>query len=112
MAKYLSAEKKFDDALDALSKLPTADQDQDHYEVVFLHARILSWAGRHEAAEQKFRRLMAKYPDDTDLMVSYGYLQFYQGKNTEAEKAFKRVLEINPDYNDKRKGLIKARKAM
>ena len=86
MAKYLSAEKKFDDALDALSKLPTA--------------------------EQKFRRLMAKYPDDTDLMVSYGYLQFYQGKNTEAEKAFKRVLEINPDYNDKRKGLIKARKAM
>ena len=45
-------------------------------------------------------------------MVSYGYLQFYQGKNTEAEKAFKRVLEINPDYNDARKGLIKARKAM
>ena len=110
MAKYLSAEKKFDDALNALSKLPTADQD--HYEVVFLRARILSWAGRHEAAEQKFRRLMAKYPNDTDLMLSYGYLQFYQGKNTEAENAFKRVLEINPDYNDARDGLIKARKAM
>ena len=83
MAKYLSAEKQFDDALDVLAQLPATDQDK--YEVVFLRARILSWAGRHQAAEQKFHRLMEKYPANTDLMVSYGYLQYYQGKNAKAE---------------------------
>jgi len=110
IAKYLAAEKQFDEALELLSELPT--DSQDHYEVVFLRARILSWAGRHLAAEQKFHRLMAKYPTDTDLMVSYGYLQYYQGKLAAAEKAFIGVLDINPDYTDAKDGLAKARKAM
>jgi len=110
LAKYLSAEKQFDEALDVLAKLPTADQDR--YQVVYMRARILSWSGRYLASEQKFKRLMAKHPNDTDLMVSYGYLQFYQGNHAEAEKAFKGVLDINPDYPDAHNGLAKARKAM
>ena len=110
LAKYLAAEKDFDEALDVLSKLSVIDQDR--YEVVFLRARILSWSGRYQAAEQKFQRLMHKYPEDTDLMVSYGYLQFYQGKSAEAEKAFMGVLKINPDYSDAQDGLAKARKAL
>lgn len=110
MAKYFAAEKQFDEALDVLAALPV--QDQDRYEVVFLRARILAWSGRHLAAEQKFQRLMSKYPEDTDVMLSYGYLQFYQGKSAEAEKAFLGVLAINPDYTDARDGLARARKAL
>jgi len=110
LAKYLAAEKQYDEALDVLSKIPTANQD--HYEVVYLRARILAWSGRHFAAEQKFHRLMAIHPDNTDLMVSYGYLQFYQGKMNEAEKSFTTVLKISPDYTDAKEGLIKTRKAM
>jgi len=110
LAKYLAAEKEFDEALDVLAQLPVSDQDQ--YDVVYLRARILAWSGRHHAAEQKFQRLMKKYPGNTDLMVSYGYLQFYQGKMAEAEKAFIGVLDINPDYTDAETGLARARKAM
>ena len=110
IAKYLAAEKQFDEALDVLSKLPTADQD--HYEVVYLRARILSWAGRYLAAEQKFHRLMAKFPDNADLLLSYGYLQYYQGKSANAEKAFLGVLDIDPDYRDAHDGLKQARKAL
>ena len=110
IAKYLAAEKQFDEALDVLSKLPTADQD--HYEVVYLRARILSWAGRYLAAEQKFHRLMAKFPDNADLLLSYGYLQYYQGKSANAEKAFLGVLDIDPDYRDAQDGLKQARKAL
>ena len=55
---------------------------------------------------------MAKFPDNADLLLSYGYLQYYQGKSANAEKAFLGVLDIDPDYRDAHDGLKQARKAL
>jgi len=108
-ASNFAKEQRFDEALSTLEGVHF--EDRDDYSVKFLEARILAWAGQHKQAEQEFDVLSRKYPKDLDVMLSYGYLQFYQRNYAASEKLFIEVLNLNPDYNDAKLGLERARQA-
>lgn len=109
MASELAKDQKFDEGLTVLDGVHFADRD--NYSVKFLEARILSWAGKNKQAEQAFVSLRAQYPQDLDIMLSSGYLQYYQRNYSDSERIFAEVLDLNPDYGDARTGLEKSRLA-
>ena len=106
--RELVAQQKLEDALRILNGVRPSDRD--HYDVKFLKARILSWSSQHTAAEETFLALRSQYPENADVMVSYGYLQFYQNKLGKAETIFVEVLAKHPDYEDAINGLARVRK--
>ncbi len=108
-AKGLVELQKFEEALTELDSVQAIDKND--YTVQFLQARILSWAGKHYQAEQKFRALSQAYPQNPDVTVSYAYLNLYQSKYTQAENLFSQVLKKHPDYADAQTGLNRARDA-
>ncbi len=109
VAKDLAERKQFAKALVILANIQTSDQSQ--YQVRFLRARILSWDGQYYSAEQEFRALRREYPQDADIMVAYGYLQYYQSRLNNAENLFQQVLLKYPNYVDARRGLERVRNA-
>lgn len=105
----LAGQKNFDKALSVLSQ-----QSSDiarGYDHRFLKARILSWAGQYGAARAELDSLMAAYPDNADLQLALGNLEYYQGRLGAAETQYSRVLSKFPDYQDARNGLENVRKA-
>jgi len=106
-ARDMVSQQKFDKALAILDDVRPSERND--YAVKFLQARILSWAGKHNDAEQEFIALRKQYPDNPDILVSYGYLQFYQNKYSSAEHLFSEVLKRHPDYQDARNGLDRLR---
>ena len=106
-AHELVSAQKFDQAIHVLNAVQ--GEDKNRYDVQFLFARVLSWSGRHDAAEDKFQVLTQSYPQNADILVSHGYLKLYQNKHAQAERIFKGVLETHPNYEDARNGLSKAR---
>jgi tetratricopeptide (TPR) repeat protein len=108
-ASDLAKAQKFDEALAELGSVYFADQD--NYSVRFLEARILAWSGNHAQAEIEFEGLRSQYPQDLDILVSFGYLRFYQRDYSESEDIFTQVLAYNPDYGDARTGLERSRLA-
>jgi len=109
VARNLADQKQFDKALILLGNVQ--EDDVPSYDVRFLKARILSWSGQHDASEYVFRGLRAEYPHDPDVMVSYGYLKYYQGQHRDAEYLFSQVLIGYPGYSDAREGLNRVRKS-
>jgi len=109
VAKDLAEQKQFRKALAILSNVQISDQS--NYDVKFLRARILSWDGQYYSAEQEFQALRRQYPQDADIMVAYGYLQYYQNRLANAESLFQQVLRKYPDYEDARRGLVAAQNA-
>lgn len=104
-----AGQKKFDQALALLSQ-----QDaklQSAYEHRFLKSRILSWAGKYGEARTELEALMDEYPGNADLELTLGNLEYYQGNLKAAEKRYKNVLAIAPDYQDARNGLETVKKA-
>jgi len=106
-AHDMATQQKFDEALAILDNVRPSERND--YAVKFLQARILSWSGKHQAAEQEFIALRKQYPDNPDILVSYGYLQFYQNKYRNAEYLFTEVLERHPEYQDAQSGLDRLR---
>lgn len=94
---------EFEEALQILDNVQASDKHD--YEVEFLEARILSWSGKLDEAEQKHIHLRQKYPHNADILVSHGFLKFYQKDYAQAEELFTQVLEIQPDYPDATRGL-------
>lgn len=108
-ALELAAEQRFDSALETLSK---ADAEiKSGYEHRFLKARILSWAGEYDAARRELDGLMREFPDNPDLQLAMGNLEYYQGNLDAAEIQYKTVLNRFPNYQDARQGLENVRKA-
>jgi len=107
-AKDMATHQQFDEALKILNGVRPSERND--YAVKHVEALILSWAGKHSAAEKEFFVLRNQYPDNPELLVSYGYLQLYQNKNSYAEDIFAQVLKKNPDYQDARNGLNLVRK--
>jgi len=108
-ALELAGQQKFSQALTLLSQ-----QDvklQSGYEHRFLKARILSWDGQYKKAEKELDSLTAQYPDNPDLQLTKGNLEYYQGNLSSAESYYQTVLDKFPDYMDARKGLENVRKA-
>ena len=108
-ASELAKAQRFDEALAVLDAVHSSSQNE--YSVEFLEARIFAWSGQHRLAEQAFANLRTQYPQDLDIMVSSGYLQFYQRNYASAEKIFSKVLALNPDYSDARRGLERSKSA-
>jgi len=106
-AHDMATQQKFDEAIAILDNVRPSERND--YAVKFLQARILSWSGKHQAAEQEFIALRKQYPDNPDILVSYGYLQFYQNKYRNAEYLFTEVLERHPEYQDAQSGLDRLR---
>jgi len=108
-ALELAGQQKFDQALTLLS-----GQDAElkaGYEHRFLKARILSWDGQYSKARAELDALMAEYPDNPDLQLTIGNLEYYQGNLDAAETQYQWVLSRFPDYQDARNGLENVRKA-
>lgn len=108
-ASDLAKDRKFEEALVTLNLIHSSNRN-DHA-VKFLEVRILSWSGKHSEAEQEFENLQTQYPNDLDVLVSFGYLHFYQRNYVEAEALFVEVLNNNPDYHDALRGLERSRTA-
>jgi len=105
----LAGQKQFDKALSVLSQQNA--QLASGYDHRFLKARILSWAGQYGAARAELDSLMAAHPDDADLQLALGNLEYYQGRLKQAEVQYSRVLSRFPDYQDARNGLENVRRA-
>lgn len=108
-ALELAGEKNFDQALWVLAA--QNDELQQSYDHRFLEARILSWAGRYKEARSSFTSLMADYPDNVDVELAMGNLEYYQGNFDAAERQYQRVLDKAPQYTDARTGLANVQKA-
>lgn len=108
-ALALAGEKKFDEALAVLSRQDSALVTG--YEHRFLKARILSWAGTYGQARGELDALMAEYPNNPDLRLARGNLNYYQGRLGAAEEDYQSVLNEYPDYQDAKNGLETVRKA-
>lgn len=105
----LAGQQKFDQALAVLSGQNA--ELKAGYEHRFLKARILSWAGKYRQAREELDSLMAAYPDNPDLQLTMGNLEYYQGNLNAAEEQYKTVLTKFPNYQDARNGLENIRKA-
>ncbi len=102
-AQNLAGEKQFSLALATLEASNPADKDE--YEYRFLRARILTWSGNYVAAGQAYDSLLKEFPNNYDVMVSFGYLEFFRGNLSSAESQFNKVIAANPGYLDAYEGL-------
>ena len=102
-AHELVSAQKFDQAIQVLNTVQ--GEDKNRYDVQFLFARVLSWSGRHDAAEDKFQVLTQSYPQNADILVSHGYLKLYQNEHSQAVDLFEAVLKKHPEYQDAKNGL-------
>lgn len=108
-ALALAGEQKFDQALLLLSQQDA--ELQSGYEHRFLRARIFSWAGQYKQANTELDKLISEYPDNPDLQLAKGNLEYYKGNLNAAELYYQTVLDKFPAYEDARKGIANVRKA-
>lgn len=99
--------QRFDEALLILDAV--SETDKQHMLYSLTRARILTWSRNYMAAEVEYSNLLALYPDNPDVNVSYAYLQLFDGKLLNAEHYFSKVLRIYPDYEDAVNGLQRTR---
>jgi len=102
-AQSFAGDKQFLQALATLEQV--SQQDQTQYEYRFLRARILTWSGNYVSAGQAYDSLLSDYPNNYDVMVSFGYLEFFRGNLSSAESQFNKVISANPGYLDAYDGL-------
>lgn len=108
-SRVLASKKQYDEALALLEK-----SEQEHpgnVELTLAIARVLSWQGRHNDAEQKLTQLDAQYDNNADVMLLRGNLAYYRGDYKTAETLYNDILSHHPDYTDAREGLARIEKA-
>ena len=99
----LASNQNFSQALALLSA--QSPLEQSTYEHRFLKARILSWAGQYPEARRELSVLMKEHPGNSDLHLTLGNLEFYQGNLDAAQAQYEIVLALTPDYADAQTGL-------
>jgi len=99
----LAETQQFQKAITILDNV--SDEDKTSYDYRFLRSRLLAWSGRYSMADKTFIALLSDYPNNPDIMVSYGYLKFFTGDLALAESYFNRVLAEHPTYLDAYEGL-------
>ena len=105
----LAEDKKFDAALARLElEDPAKKGDVEH---LLLKARLLSWSGRYEAAQDVLSALKSANPENSDVDVALGSLAFYQSEFERAEKYYSDALAITPDHGDAASGLSRVNDA-
>lgn len=104
-----ASNKNFDAALALL-----AQQDitaQNSYEHRILKGRVLSWAGQYKNAQVVIDDLRQEFPQNADVLLVAANLDYYQGNLKSAERNFRSVIAINPNYTDAQTGLENVQKA-
>jgi len=76
-----------------LAELATAPDD---YAFNFLLARAYSYSGDLERARQTVDRLLAKYPENVDVLLLGARLKLWRDDHRGAEEGFGRVLQLRP----------------
>ena len=94
----MAEQGRFDTALFIMDYFP--EEEKGSYEYAFTRARILSWSGDYVAADALYRELRAAHPEDQDILVGSGFLEFYQGNLEQSEYYFQKVVDVNPLYTD------------
>lgn len=102
-ALIMAGEKRYDDALNIISA--QSEIDQKSYALQFAKARIVAWSGNYNKARPLFEELKQAYPNNTDILMSFAYMEYYSGNIDIAERYFNRVITVQPLYVDAHKGL-------
>jgi len=102
-ALIMAGEKRYDDALNIITAQPEIDQKS--YALQFAKARILAWSGNYYKARPLFEELKRTYPNNSDILVSFAYMEYFSGNIDLAERYFNRVITDNPLYVDAHTGL-------
>jgi len=86
---------RHDEALEILSRaVALSPKDPD---IRLGHAKVTSWKGRFEDAENSVEAVLADYPDYVDAWNLKGRIAFYQENFSEAARAFARARKLAPD---------------
>ena len=104
----MAEEGRFETALFIMDYFP--EEEKSSYEYAFTRARILSWYGDYGAADALYRKLRAAHPEDQDILVGSGFLEFYQGNLEQSEFYFQQVVDMNPLYTDAYNALRRVQK--
>lgn len=108
-ALELASNQNFTQALDLLFRQDEAAKAS--YEHRFLKARILSWDGQYVAARRELNALMRSYPNNADLNLALGNVEYYQGNLNAAQAQYEIALSLAPDYVDAQNGIANIKKA-
>lgn len=108
-SKVLAAEKKYDEALALLEK-EEAKHPKD-IELKLAIARVLSWKGDYDLAEQKLSKLDKEYDANADVLLLRANLAYYRHDTTTAKTLYKKILNDHPHYEDAKAGLARTQKA-
>jgi tetratricopeptide (TPR) repeat protein len=68
------------------------------FDALFFQAIEDEDAGRLSEAREKYEKILAVVPDDTDALVNLGTIHFRLGQATEAAARYLQALALNPDH--------------
>ena len=82
-----------------------------HFEARLMRARIHSWQGKYAEASAELADLHREAPANIDVRLARASLLHYQGRSAEAVKAYRRILQANPENPEALEGLANAERA-
>jgi len=99
LSEILLAAKRFQDAKDALTEMPPADENQE-----MRKAELLAYAEEglenFEAAQAHIEQVLALNPDRAPALNLKGILAYRNDDRPSAEKYFKRAIDFDPGYGE------------
>ena len=99
LSEILLAAKRFQDAKDALTEMPPADENQE-----IRKAQLLAYAeeglGNYEAALAQIEQVLLMNPGHAPALNLKGILAYRNDDPISAEKFFKRAIDSDPGYGE------------
>ncbi|WP_417484366.1 YaiO family outer membrane beta-barrel protein [Maricaulis salignorans] len=90
----------------ALARVGTSPEPSG-YEARVMRVRVLAWSHDYQSAERELAELERAFPGNPELEAVRGSLAYYQGRNDDAETAFRAALALDPDLAEARDGLAR-----
>ena len=76
------------------------EQDASDREAHGWRGRLLAWQGHWAAAESEYRRVLERFPDDTEILCGLADVLLWQGKTNEALSVIDHAREIEPAQSE------------
>lgn len=96
-ATYLSWARRFPESLLRFDSLIVAHPEPDFDYVRVARARVLSWDGRLREAEEGYREVLARQPEDRDARFGLGQVRAWSADLESAAEQFERLLADDPN---------------
>lgn len=90
----------------ALEPQPPAEAPQS-YEALYEQARAQALQGEYAAALASYNRLLALYPDNSDVLLGRAQVQSWLKNYPEALQDFEAILKKSPDYTEAWQGMLR-----